>query len=220
MAGRSIAGGPNPGEKSSYGSYKLLSLGDFQTDCPVCLGVLMQPGVNAERKYAVVAQSHKPCSVCRKANYSFMPDYGFEKFLEKVEVACCNGNKATSTQHEGLSDKFSGGCSWSGKLWDFKKHLNINPDTEHQLGFVEVKCIYECSGVFECRCVAAHQTQQCLKRPINCEYCQQCSSTYEFVTEIHYKECGKFPVTCPNKCSTNTFERQKLENMNVPRGGS
>ena len=31
------------------------------------------------------------------------------------------------------------------------------------------------------------------------------------MTEVHYPQCGKYPVACPNDCDENMIERQKLE---------
>ena len=50
-----------------------------------------------------------------------------------------------------------------------------------------------------------------MKRPYSCGYCQVHESTFEDVTDIHYFECPKYPVTCPNVCRRNPFERQEIE---------
>ena len=106
------------------------------------------------------------------------------------------------------------GCEWKGKLGDFEKHLNCNPSPESQLigcQFVDVECRYECGEQFK-RCkISSHQNKNCNKRPYSCEYCNEYVSTYEVVTKIHYSNCGQFPVTCPNECREDLFQRKDLK---------
>ena len=45
----------------------------------------------------------------------------------------------------------------------------------------------------------------------SCDYCRDYASTFEDVTEIHYPQCGKYPVACPNDCDVYKMERQDLE---------
>ena len=59
--------------------------------------------------------------------------------------------------------------------------------------------------------LATHQNEQCKNRLYSCEFCQDYASTFEDVTETHYLQCGKYPVTCPNDCGTHKMERQDLE---------
>ena len=37
------------------------------------------------------------------------------------------------------------------------------------------------------------------------------TSTFKGVTEIHYAQCGKYPVVCPNGCDVHKMERQDLK---------
>lgn len=76
--------------------------------------------------------------------------------------------------------------------------------------FVEVDCVYQCGELLQRRFITAHQTGQCKKRPYSCEYCQDFSSTFEVVTGNHYLLCSKYPIACPNECSTHKFERQNI----------
>ena len=92
-----------------------------------------------------------------------------------------------------------------GKLGKLEEHLNQDPSSENQLiqrkcKFAVVECMYKCGEWFQ-RChIATHQNGQCMKRPYSCDYCQDYASTFEDVTKIHYLQCGKYPVTCPNGC--------------------
>ena len=89
-----------------------------------------------------------------------------------------------------------------------------SPSPENQLDgcqFVEVECKHECGGWYQRRYIATHQDQECLERPYSCEHCNEYDSTFEEVTDIHYAECPKYPVTCPNECRRDPFERQEIE---------
>ena len=73
---------------------------------------------------------------------------------------------------------------------------------------MEVECKHECGGWFQRRYIATHQDQECLERPYSCEHCD---STFKEVTDIHYAECPKYPVTCPNECRHDPFKQQEIE---------
>ena len=70
--------------------------------------------------------------------------------------------------------------------------------------------MHECGEWFQRQHITTHQTQQCKKRPYSCDYCRDYSSTFEEVINIHYPQCNKYPVDCPNKCREYPFERQEL----------
>ena len=59
---------------------------------------------------------------------------------------------------------------------------------------------------FQRRYIATHQDQKCLERPYACAYCNEYDSTFNEMTDIHYAECPKYPVTCPNICRRDPFE--------------
>ena len=76
---------------------------------------------------------------------------------------------------------------------------------------MEVECKHECGGWYQRRYIATHQDQECLERPYSCEHCNEYDSTFKEVTDIHYAECPKYPVTCPNECRRDPFEQQEIE---------
>ena len=127
-----------------------------------------------------------------------MRDYGLES--EKEYDVHCSSKKD--------------GCEWRGKLGEYRQHLNQNPSPENQLTgcqFVEVDCEHECGERFQRRHITSHQNKQCRKQPYSCEYCRDCDSTFEDITEIHYPKCKKYPVVCPNGCRDDLLEQQELE---------
>ena len=76
---------------------------------------------------------------------------------------------------------------------------------------MEVECTLKCGEWFQCHHITSHETEQCKKRPYSCDYCRDYLATFEYVTEIHYPLCSKYPVACPNECREDKFERQELE---------
>ena len=141
----------------------------------------------------------KPCPLCNKSDFTYLRDHGLERFLKELEVWCSNKEK---------------GCDWRGKLGEYEQHLNRDPSPESQLTgcqFVEVECMQGCGECLERRHISTHQTEQCTERPYSCQYCKDYNSTFVEVTEVHYTDCGDYPVNCPNNCQEEPLKRQELE---------
>lgn len=54
-----------------------------------------------------------------------------------------------------------------------------------------------------------HRASECSKRLVGCRYCSK-----EFVAEtlqVHHTKCGRFPLPCPNRCSSAEIAREELE---------
>ena len=179
----------------------------FQTECPICLHVLREPcliscpcGQKICRECVEqIKEDGKPCPLCNKTDFTFMRDYGLERFLKEQEVWCSHKKD---------------GCEWRGKLGKYEQHLNEDPSPENQLTgcqFVEVGCVHGCGERFQRRHIASHQDEKCPERPYSCEYCHEYESTFGDVTEDHYLDCEMYPVTCPNKCQGDFFKRQDME---------
>ena len=179
----------------------------FQTECPVCLQIPKEPcliSCTCGKEFCRecierIKQDNKPCPLCNKSEFTFLRHYGSERYLNAQEVFCSRKND---------------GCEWKGKLKEYEQHLNESPAPDNQLDgcqFVEVECKHECGGRFQRRYIATHQDQECLERPYACEHCNEYDSTFNEVTDIHYAECPKYPVTCPNECRHDPFEQQEIE---------
>ena len=179
----------------------------FQTECPVCLQILKEPcliSCHCGHKFCrecieAVQRDNKPCPRCNFHNFTFMRDHGFERSLKELEVWCSHKKE---------------GCKWKGKLGKLEEHLNQDPSPENKQNgckFKAVECVHKCGESFQRRHIATHQNEQCKKRPYSCKYCRDYTSTFEDVTEIHYPQCGKYPVACPNNCDVSKMERQDLE---------
>ena len=179
----------------------------IQTECSVCLQILKEPCIVSccGHKFCreciePVVEAGKDCPLCNQPGFSFMREQSLDRALLDFDVFC-------SAQGDG--------CEWTGKLRKLEHHLNRSYSPENQLSgcqFVEVECVYPQCGVFlQRRHIAAHQTEQCMKRPYTCEYCQVFVSVYDDIKDNHYKVCGLYPVTCPNLCSNLHIKRQGLQ---------
>ena len=178
----------------------------LQIECPVCLLVLKEPCLISccGHKFCRecierIEKDKKGCAICNEPNFTFIRERALERSLKDLEVWC-------SYRKEG--------CEWKGKLGKLEGHLNRDPSAENQLNgcqFVAVECTYKCGAWFQRLHITTHETRQCKKRPYSCDYCRDYHSTFEDVTEVHYPQCGKYPVACPNDCDVYKFERQNLE---------
>ena len=179
----------------------------IQAECPICLLIPKEPCViscKCGKEFCRecierIKEDNKPCPLCNESEFTFLRHHGSERNLKALEV-WCSGKKH--------------GCQWKGKLGDFEQHLNENPSPEEQLtgcGFVEVECKHGCGGLHQRQNITVHQNEDCLQRPYSCEYCKEYVSNFKIVTEKHYMVCDKYPVSCPNKCRFDPFQRSKIE---------
>ena len=171
----------------------------------MCLLVLKEPRLISccGHKYCRVCiervkEDAKPCPLCNEPNFTFLQDLALKRYLKDLDVWCCYKKV---------------GCEWRGKLGIYEEHLNRNPSPENKLIGCNFVMVEECGQWLQRRYIATHQTEQCQKRPYSCDYCRDYSSTFEEVITLHYPQCDKYPVDCPNKCrvSEYLFERQELE---------
>ena len=176
----------------------------FQTECPVCLLVLREPYQVTCCGYSFcrscidhIRAECQLCPTCQEDISDTFPNKGLQRSLYEFEVYCSHKKE---------------GCEWVGELGQLDPHLNLNPSSNklHEgCQFADVQCAH-CSGAFARHEVAAHQSEQCPKRPFKCEHCGNFESTYEDVIDNHLPVCGFCPVQCPNDCGT-TPERQNLQ---------
>ena len=178
----------------------------LQTECSICLQILREPHLISccghsfcRRCIERIEKGGKVCPLCNSGDFSLMHNKGLERSLKELEVRC----------------KYStSGCEWTGKLGSYERHLNTEPDAEHQLegcGFVAIACVHSCGELIQRRLLASHQGDKCPKRPYSCDYCREYESVFDDVTNNHWPECRCYPLSCPNHCKPYAIERQNLE---------
>ena len=179
-----------------------------QCECPVCLLILREPHQFTCCGYSFCAtcvkrvqEDKKPCPTCNKADFNVYSNKGLKRTLNEYRVYSCQRGE---------------GCDWVGKLGELDRHLNLQPPPEKLLvgcQFSEVDCTY-CVQPFQRRYVQAHQSDDCPKRPYECQHCSKYAATfkatYEEVTQNHWPVCPFFPLSCPNNCEL-VLQHQEVE---------
>jgi TNF receptor-associated factor 4 len=109
------------------------------------------------------------------------------------------------------------GCDWQGILKDFLVKENFLIQFKYRFscqihietcGLVTLDCPNECGIRFERRFMTKHQTEDCSKRTVVCEFCK---TNIIFEDEIpHFNVCTEFKVPCPNQCTTQEFTRGQV----------
>jgi len=101
----------------------------------------------------------------------------------------------------------SEGCRWKGELGKVEKHLSAG-QLKGECQYIEVKCLL-CSQNVLRDVLHRHISHSCPKRIIHCEYCGL-ESTHEEITKQHFIVCLKYPLFCPNQCSSDVIQRHKM----------
>ena len=116
----------------------------FQAECPICKLVLREPyqatccGTSFCQTCIHPLQTKKSsCPTCR-GGFQVFPNKGLKQSLNQLYVYCA---------HKDSND--GDGCTWSGELQEFEKHLNENYSEETRLlgcKFVEIPCEFHYAG--------------------------------------------------------------------------
>ena len=171
--------------------------------CPVTFELLKDPrqtnlccGNHLSRTATELLEAEgKPCPLCKKVPLKTTEDLFFKRKVMELKVRC--SNKAA-------------GCQWVGSIRDLENyHLKLG-SSEVKCDFVTVKCPLACDEHIHRRHLQQHISEECLKRWFTCKYCDY-QSTYERVFIYHWPKCQRYPLDCPNKCSTAKIERQLLQ---------
>ena len=184
------------------GEYDFVEKPSEEFFCPVTYEVLLDPvqtnlccGNHLSRAVAEQLQAQrKPCPLCKKTPLKTGEDLFFKRKVRQLKVRCHNK---------------SAGCRWVGELGELEGHLNLG-SLEGQCDFVEGECPLKCGKILQRHNIEEHKSNDCAKRPFSCKYCDY-ESTHEKVVNDHWPKCQRFPEVCPNKCSTDTIERQFLQ---------
>ena len=169
---------------------------DFK--CPICLLVLRNPHLTGccgqNLCESCIESSRKrssQCPLCRGEDFQSMRDLKEERKILSLEVYCTNRR---------------GGCTWKGTVKEIDDHLRPN-EVEGECRYEFLLCPYKCGSNLRRSEIKSHMSEECFLRLYSCEYCTY-SATYGEVT-LHYVECVKYPVRCPNRCR---------EECDIPRG--
>ena len=165
---------------------------DFlQLKCPICLELLESPylftccGNHICGTCITSLEGCGPCPMCKACIYDKVLNKSQQRAASSLKVRCLNNKK---------------GCEWTGEIKQLKTHLTqSNGNCQYEL----YDCKYNCGESFLRSSLTDHETNKCIKRQIECQYCNKYHSTYEDVTSIHYEVCPLYPVLCPNDCGNN-----------------
>ena len=201
---------PEAERSQCRGGYDCQFVGEIlpeEGECPICDLIYSDPHQMrccgkriCGRCVEKIKAKSQPCPFCKEVDVSPYPDKAHMQSLGSYKVNCPNRSKHNSSE----------GCEWEGQLSELDRHLNLEPMTEKQLKgclFSKIKCRF-CFELFERHFINTHHSQECLKRPYECAYCEY-KASFEEVTQ-HSNECPSAPVTCPNNCELVVF-RSDLE---------
>ena len=203
--------------------------------CPVTLDLLREPHQTlccgnhiSPEAVATLQKSGKPCPLCKKDDLKTVPDKFFKRKVNELKVRCPHKSTGSSPIERPMAIHFlfrsvliggipqapaayevdAAGCLWVGELGDRERHLSIG-SAEGRCKFVEVACTYSCGLILQRRNLAVHKARQCPNRPFKCQYCGH-DATHSEITTLHYSQCEKFPIECPNKCGKKAIERRNV----------
>ena len=162
--------------KASY-RYQLVTLPPpDDVVCPICLDIVVEPhqltccgqhlceGCGQELK-----DPNFSCPLCREESYEISRDKYFErKILNHIQVYCSEKDE---------------GCPMQGELGEMLSHMR---DCEYK----EEECPLNCGRSYQHRHLKGHTSNDCPRRPHQCEYCGY-ESTYTDVTDVHMPLCDK-----------------------------
>ena len=140
-----------------------------------------------------VKSANGECPFCQKKPFAGFIER-FERRLNELQVYCINRPK---------------GCDWVGNFGKLEQHLNDKENGECQFVMVECPVSIGCKECFLRENLENHVNNSCKYRQAQCMYCGFVN-TYQNVTTSHLKQCTKFPLLCPNKCSDQTYPRDQL----------
>ena len=180
-------------------------------ECPICLQIMSKDISLTSCGHhfctsciKTVLDKNESCPKCRATAYQIFPDADRQRYIRGLQVYCSNKKC---------------GCTWKGELINLSGHINKGKRVG-DCPFQVVHCCYWkrptfkrilCSVTMKRADLANHEENECTGRPYTCQYCGH-KDTYYSITNIHYKRCPRYPVTCPNKCDPKkTIPREEVD---------
>ena len=177
---------------------------DIEAKCPICLSVLRDPYHPVTCKCGThfcktciepIYKKKGPCPMCKER---------FESIAANLQMKCTIENKKIYCTYK------QDGCTWEGELRNLDSHLMDDSTAAAEncqfypenCQFYPEPCKY-CKAEIPRRLMFDHQGSKCLRRPHQCKFCNNYSSSYTDVTKNHILKCDFAPVRCPNAgCTT------------------
>lgn len=91
-------------------------------------------------------------------------------------------------------------CPWVGELQNLSSHMGRRK-REGECPYAHVSCVNGCGFKNERGKLGDHELHQCLKRIVNCLYCNG-TGKHEDITTSHLEVCPDYPIRCPKECKT------------------
>ena len=91
-------------------------------------------------------------------------------------------------------------CDWEGSVGTVDNHKRI-----HCL-FENVSYSEGCGTFVLRRNLQSHIDNECRFRTSFCKFCHQ-DGTHELITTNHCRECGEYPIECPNQCGETVVQK-------------
>ena len=165
--------------------------------CPICQELLFEPVQTSCGhlfcRRCLKNSNSKNCPSCR-TQFSEEPhkDKFNEREVKNLMVKCPSSSR---------------GCVWEGELGNVSSHVN------DVCGYQLVQCPNKCGEKMERRDIEKHKKDNCELRMYTCPYCPPWLpyyGAYKNITTVHFKECGGFPLDCPNNCGKKGIRREDM----------
>eukprot|EP00794_Sanderia_malayensis_P014087 gene14087-15559_t len=94
------------------------------------------------------------------------------------------------------------GCEWMGILKNYEDHMK-------HCRYEDIECTNDgCTQIIPRHLLEKHLRETCPLRLVSCEFCKE--KVPKSKLEIHYEDCPKYLMDCPNKCGKTNLTRKDL----------
>lgn len=186
-----------------------------ELQCEICKYIMDRPKllgccgqVLCEKCVTSIQQSNisgvRCCPFCRSEQFTTLLHMGLLREINGLKVHCPNS---------------SVGCCWQGELRRVVEHIHpsVNAASDQACLYQIVKCKFPgCSTNLLRKNLHTHEKDLCEFRIFTCKFCLEVTNTYHEVVNNHFPVCPEYPVSCPNKCSSESICRSAVaEHLSV-----
>ncbi|KAM9971465.1 hypothetical protein ACTFIW_011443 [Dictyostelium discoideum] len=186
-------------------------------NCPICEECIMDVNkcealqckeghVHCRLCWMKSLESKKECMTCRtRVNSvdSLSKNIYLQKEFRNKKIFCPNLFRILNSGKIEIDEKF--GCKEILKVDELEGHIK-----ECQFQFIECPNDKECKTRLRKNQLKDHE-EKCKKLKSECEFCGEKGLVIDD-SKVHYSECEKFPIKCPQNCNSPTF------NCTIERG--